>query len=129
MKSVSIFIVLTFLLLTIFSIATQVDAESTGTLTVYFDLPAGDIGLGGVKIHYGSEPATYSTVIDIGMATFVSSDGSRSQYKWTFTLPTGRKFLAATAYDTYGNETGYSNEIIRDIVSGLNQPINFKIQR
>ncbi len=70
--------------------------------------------LAGYKLYYGPSPGNYSGSLDVGdtttvlIATVVDSiDGS---------LPaTDTICFAVTAYDTYGNESDYSNEVCQDL--------------
>lgn len=68
--------------------------------------------IAGYKIHYGLESDNYATTIDVGnYTTCVLSD-----------LETGQTYyFAATAYNTAGEESDYSNEISHT-VSEINQP-------
>src|SRR3972149_5909585 len=50
--------------------------------------------LAGYKIHYGTTSGNYTTVIDVGNVT---------------------TYFATTAYDSSGNESGYSNEVSKTI--------------
>ena len=57
--------------------------------------------LAGYKLYYGTQPGQYSQVITVGSYnTAEISD-----------LGTGTYYLTVTAYDIYGNESGFSNEI------------------
>jgi hypothetical protein len=42
-------------------------------------------------------------------------------------LPEGRLFFVATAYDTLGNESGYSNEVVKDDNIPPATPVGFDI--
>ncbi|MBI5193293.1 MAG: fibronectin type III domain-containing protein [Nitrospirae bacterium] len=63
--------------------------------------------LAGFKIYYGKTSGTYSEVIDINnsIATEHTIEG----------LAEGTYYFATTAYDTTGNESYYSNEVIKTI--------------
>jgi len=65
--------------------------------------PNSDPDLAGYKIYYGLASRNYQYQADVGMQT-------------TYTIPNladGKTFyIAATAYDTAGNESSYSNELI-----------------
>ena len=56
--------------------------------------------LAGYKIHYGTSPGNYQFVEDVGNVTQATLDIQSGSY------------VAATAYDTDGNESAYSNEIL-----------------
>ena len=57
--------------------------------------------LAGYKIYWGTETRVYSNVVDVGNVTIYFPD---LEYDI-------RYYFAATAYDTAGNESGYSNEV------------------
>ena len=58
--------------------------------------------LAGYKIYYGTSSRNYSTHIDAGLNTSFVIRGLDDQIEY---------FFALTAYDTAGNESGYSSEI------------------
>ena len=64
--------------------------------------------LAGYKLYCGAASGSYDTVIDVGNST-----------TYTLTdLPAGRTYyIAATAYNTAGLESGYSNEVVFDASS------------
>ena len=70
-------------------------------LSVTWD-PSGDSDVAGYKIYYGTQSGTYTEVIDAGNST-------------SCTLPDlavgTTYYIAATAYDSYGYESDYSNEL------------------
>ena len=71
-----------------------------------------DPDLAGYKVYYGSAPGTYTKTIDIGM---VNPTGIP-----TYTvepLADGIYYFVVTAYDTSGNESGFSNEVSKKIDS------------
>ncbi len=70
-------------------------------LTTYADgSPLTD--LAGYKIYYGTAPGTYGQLIDVGSVTTYTLVG----------LAQGQTYyIAATAYDTYNNESDFSNEV------------------
>jgi hypothetical protein len=57
--------------------------------------------LAGYKVYYGTRPGQYSQVVNVGGFTTAEVGGFAS----------GTYYLSVTAYDIYGNESGYSNEI------------------
>ena len=57
--------------------------------------------LAGYKLYYGTEPGQYSQVITVGDFTTSEIGG----------LGSGTYYLTVTAYDIYGNESNFSNEI------------------
>ncbi len=56
----------------------------------------------GYKVHYGLSRLTYTTHLDVGnvVAYTVTNLAASTSY-----------YFAVTAYDSYGNESGYSNEV------------------
>ena len=60
-----------------------------------------DAGLGGYKVYYGAAPRSYGAPVNAGNQTSYQLTG----------LGPGTYYLAVTAYDTSGNESGYSNEV------------------
>jgi len=58
----------------------------------------------GYKVYYGSSPKNYSSSIAVGMVP-----------SFTVNLPPGTYYFAVTAYDSSGNESGYSNEVSKTI--------------
>ena len=57
--------------------------------------------LAGYKLYYGSQPGQYTRVVTVG--DFMQAEISD--------LNSGTWYLAVTAYDMYGNESSFSNEI------------------
>ncbi len=64
------------------------------------------IDLAGFKLYYGIQSGQYSQVINVGDYTTVEIGD----------LGTGTYYLAITAYDTYGNESRFSNEIYHTFI-------------
>jgi chitodextrinase len=66
--------------------------------------------LSGYRLYYGTAPRTYiqsaGAGVDVGNVTTFTVTGLSSGTRY---------FFAATAYDTAGNESGYSNEVFKDI--------------
>ncbi|MCP4493143.1 MAG: hypothetical protein GY820_38465 [Gammaproteobacteria bacterium] len=72
-----------------------------------------DGDLAGYKIYWGAGSRLYDSVVDVGDTT-----------EYTLNLPDSVAwFIAATAYDTVNNESGYSNELRTDSVSVFLKPI------
>ena len=57
--------------------------------------------LAGYKLHYGTQPSQYTQVVTVGSFTTAEIGD----------LGTGTYYLTVTAYDIYGNESDFSNEI------------------
>jgi hypothetical protein len=58
----------------------------------------------GYKVYYGSSPKTYSSSVAVGNVP-----------SFSVSLPPGTYYFAVTAYDSAGNESGYSNEVSKTI--------------
>ena len=72
-------------------------------------------GVAGYKVHYGAGSRTYKTSIDVVNVTSYTITG----------LTDGTYYFAVTAYDTSGDETGYSNEVSTSIgTSGTGCDVN-----
>ena len=66
--------------------------------------------LAGYKIYYGTVPGNYTASINVGNVTSVPVTTLSSA------VPApGLYYIAVTAYDTVGNESAYSNEIIKSL--------------
>jgi hypothetical protein len=65
--------------------------------------------LAGYKIYYGTSSRNYGKVTTVGNVTSYTLTG----------MSTGNYYFAVTAYDTSGNESGFSNEASVAISSGL----------
>ena len=65
-------------------------------------------GIGGYKVHRGAISGNYTKVTDVGNVTTWSLDN----------VDIGTHFyVAVTAYDNAGNESGYSNEVECNVVA------------
>jgi hypothetical protein len=85
----------------------QVLAATVTKATLEWD-PNSEPDLAGYKLHYGPASRSYDTVIDVGNQTTYTLTG----------LEVGETYyIAATAYNTSGLESGYSNEVIFDTSS------------
>ena len=60
--------------------------------------------LAGYKIYYGDSSRSYSNSTDVNDANATS---------FSFTLPSGSYYVAMTALDVDGNESAYSNEVLK----------------
>ena len=83
----------------------------TETATLSWDAPTTNTDgtdltdLAGYKIHYGTSPGTYDSVIDVAkVTTYTVSDLTPAAY-----------YFVVTAYDEEGNESDYSNEVSKTI--------------
>ena len=61
--------------------------------------------LGGYKVYYGAASHTYGNPVVIGLQTSYTVTG----------LSNGTYYFSVTAYDTSGNESGFSNEVSKTI--------------
>ncbi len=73
--------------------------------------------LAGYKIHYGTTSGTYIEVIDVGNVTAYTVES----------LADGTYYFAATAYDTSGNVSDYSNEVSEEIAVSPSSPVDLLI--
>ncbi len=86
------------------------------------DLPAGEVtghfswqpnsepNLAGYKIHYGTTSETYTNTTDVGNPP---PSGDNKIHDYIQNLVEGTTyFFVSTAYDTEGNESGYSSEVV-----------------
>ena len=62
--------------------------------------PNSETDLAGYKVYYGAETGVYGAVVDVGNVTNYTATGN---------IPTN-SYVAVTAYDLSGNESGYSDE-------------------
>jgi hypothetical protein len=70
--------------------------------------PSPSYGVTGYKVYYGTQSRNYDHTIDIGNATQCEISGLESGTIY---------FVAATAYDSYDNESNYSAELVTNIPS------------
>ena len=52
-------------------------------------------------------------MLSVGIVDVVIDDASTTN--WDLNLPSGDHYIAMTAFDAQGNESGYSNEIVRSV--------------
>lgn len=62
------------------------------------------LDLAGYRIYYGQSSRSYSDTVDLGDPNATSH---------TLNLQTGDYYVAMTAIDSMGNESGYSNEVVK----------------
>jgi hypothetical protein len=73
--------------------------------------PNADSDLAGYKVYYGTASGSYTESVDVGL-----TDNSNSpQYTVGDLLGGTTTYFAVTAYDTSGNESGYSNEVSKTV--------------
>ena len=85
---------------------------AAGTVTLAWDAPTTNTdgspltNLAGFNVYYGTAPGVYSGPVDVGPVL----------QNQIVDLPDGNTYyFAVTAYDTYGNESGYSNEVSKTL--------------
>jgi len=90
--------------------STAAGSTTSGTATLAWDAVT-DANLNGYKVYHGTASGTYLQAFGQGIsvgnnviAYTVSGLSSGTTY-----------YFAATAYDTMGNESGYSNEVSKDV--------------
>jgi fibronectin type 3 domain-containing protein len=79
--------------------------------------------LAGYKVYYGTSSRTYATSVNVSAVTTYTLTG----------LTGGTYYFAVTAYDTTGNESGFSNEVSKTITSDppssqLPAPTNVRVK-
>ncbi len=74
--------------------------------------PNTEANLAGYKIYHGTAPGTYLAPIVIGKQTIYTVSG----------LQPGTHYFSVTAFDTFGNESGFSNEVFTTIGQGDGTP-------
>ncbi len=88
-------------------------SSNTGSASLYWVEPVSNTDgsfltdLSGYKLYYGTSSGNYSTELDVGNVTSGVITGLTSGTTY---------YIAVTVYDKSGNESGYSNEIVRLIV-------------
>jgi hypothetical protein len=74
--------------------------------------------LAGYKIYYGTTSGTYTKNLDVGNVNTFSMTG----------LQTGTYYFVATAYNTAKLESGYSNEVSKNITNKPSAPSGCSIK-
>jgi len=96
-------VILTFVAMILMNLSfSLVNEAHAGEVTLTWDANT-DENLGGYKLYYGSSSRNYQYSVDVGnMTTYALMN-----------LPDGEiYYFAATAYDVYGNESSYSEEVV-----------------
>jgi hypothetical protein len=76
--------------------------SETVQVTLQWDANS-EADLAGYKLHYGLESAKYVSTVDVGNLTLYTLSGLMKSKTY---------YIAATAYNTAGNESDRSNEVI-----------------
>ncbi|RPJ13631.1 MAG: hypothetical protein EHM37_07060, partial [Deltaproteobacteria bacterium] len=82
------------------------------TVTLAWD-PNSEPDLAGYRLHYGAASGNYTHSIDVGNVTLYAIDGLSSGQTYYF---------AATAYNSDGKQSGYSNEVSHTIPAPNSPP-------
>ena len=88
-------IVLVFLAI----LLTLAQVGSAAEITLAWDSNA-ESDVAGYKVYYGTASGKYTYSVNVGNVTETTLNVSKKKY-----------YIALTAYDTYGNESAYSNEV------------------
>ena len=117
---VKLFTVSLLLMLTI----SYAPAAEAGQAIVTWDPPTTNedgtplTDLAGYRLYYGRASGTYSTTVDVhNVRTYTVTN-----------LAEGTWFFAATAYDTTGNESRYSNEVSKALKVAPAPPSGCSVQ-
>ena len=82
------------------------ESTTSGSVTLTWSVPTANADetaltdLAGYKVYYGTASESYTTPIDAGNVTTYTVTG----------LSTGTYYFAVTAYNSTGDESGFSNE-------------------
>ena len=84
-------------------------ATPAGTATLTWDAVTA-ANLSGYRLYYGTAPGTYFQAIGSGVNV-----GNVITHTLTGLSSGTRYYFAATAFDTSGNESSFSNEVFKDV--------------
>lgn len=90
-----------FLIYTIFFAVILISAFCDAAQVTFTWNPNTETDLAGYKLYQGGAPGTYASTTDVGNVT---------QFTMAI-LPDTDLYFALTAYDTFGNESGFSDEL------------------
>ena len=91
----------------------MISVRINGSVTLSWQPPEQNVDgtpltdLAGYRIHYGQQSRNYTESIPI-------NGTARSDY--SLTLSSGDYYFAMTAIDADGNESGYSNEVLKTVL-------------
>lgn len=83
-------------------------------------LPNSETNLAGYKIHYGTASKTYTVAVNVGKPELVNG---RVAATVTGLNDGTTYYFAATAYDSTGTESGYSEEVVYTTAQALPAPV------
>jgi hypothetical protein len=119
-ESVSVLWIAVLVLLTVLTITIPAGDASAASATLNWSAPTTHTDgtaltdLAGYKLYFGTASATYSAPIDVGNVLTYTVTG----------LTGGTYYFAVTAYDSSGNESSFSNEVVRTVA---NEVTNYTI--
>ncbi|MCD6533623.1 MAG: VCBS repeat-containing protein [Deltaproteobacteria bacterium] len=86
----------------------EIEPYLTADVTMEWD-PNQEDSVTGYLLYYGNASGKYLSPIDVGLTTTYTVHGLSTKQKW---------FFAVKAYDAANNQSGYSNEVTKDPLSG-----------
>jgi len=99
----SLFVLLAVLLISLFA-----EPSSAATVTVAWD-PNPEPTVAGYRLYYGTSSRYYTNSVDVANATRCTISSLLEGVTY---------YMAVTAYDTSGNQSGYSDEIVYTVPGG-----------
>ena len=77
--------------------------------------------LAGYKVYHGPSSGTYDNIVDVGLPPV---GVGVSDVIVVIGIPPQNRYIVVTAYDTFGNESGYSDEVV--VVDSVSIPQGFR---
>lgn len=103
--------ILAILLISVAAFAGPSNISQTPAVVLAWDA-SDEPDIAGYRVHLGRESGVYTEVIGVGIGELWDDAGVASRKTGQMELPdTGTWFCALTAYDSYGTESDFSNEI------------------
>jgi hypothetical protein len=99
----NLFLVLTFLLIPLFA-----ETSGAATVTLAWD-PNPEPSVAGYRLYLGTTPGYYTSSVDVASSTHATISSLIEGVTY---------YMAVTAYDASGNQSGYSNEIVYTVPGG-----------
>lgn len=81
-----------------------------GSVTLAWDAPEGVSSVSGYRLYYGNASGMYDQTLGAGIST-----GNVTTYTVEGLNQATRIYFTVTAVDAQGNESGYSNEVFKDL--------------